>query len=133
MQISTFLSGPQKPGRPNKTGDPASWILNKNSRKLQELISTAKNESLPDMIEDIINNQGTAEETSCIKLLVCKITPYITKMQKTVFEENMENKNENKETHRGASIMYRHLPEARDIDARSQICEKKYPLCDLKK
>lgn len=126
FQISTFLAGPKRPNQQYRFEDTTQWILNKNSRKLQDIITAARNESLPDILEDIIKDQ-TDEENSCIRLLVCKITPYVTKMQKAVFgKEKLE-----EPTTRGADSMYRHLPATSEVDDRSAICERKYRECDL--
>lgn len=126
FQISTFLAGPKRPNQQYRFEDTTQWILNKNSRKLQDIITAARNESLPDILEDIIKDQ-TDEENSCIRLLVCKITPYVTKMQKAVFgKEKLE-----EPTTRGADSMYRHLPATSEVEDRSAICERKYRECDL--
>ncbi|KAG7302137.1 hypothetical protein JYU34_013608 [Plutella xylostella] len=129
QMISSFLSGPPRPARPGRSGDPLTYILNKPSPALQDLLSTAKNESLPDIIEDIIKQQGTTEDISCVRLLICKITPFVAKMQKAVFgKESME---DGKDTFTGASVMYRHLPSKEEINERSEVCERKYQNCEL--
>ncbi|KAJ2951821.1 hypothetical protein O0L34_g13984 [Tuta absoluta] len=129
QMISTFLAGPKRPSRPYRTDDPTAWILNKNSRYLQDLLEAAKNESLPETLEEIIKQQATEEETSCIRLLVCKITPFVAKMQKAVFGDSSE-------THfdkglKGSALLYRHLPSAEEIDQRNDHCERKHRDCDL--
>ncbi|CAH2258985.1 uncharacterized protein LOC120631618 [Pararge aegeria] len=127
QMITSFLAGPNT-NKKHRSEDLTTWILNKNSRRLQDLIETAKNESLPEHIEELIRNQESNEETSCIRLLVCKITPFVNKMQKAVFSEKDERSNEEM---RGASFMYRHLPTRAEIDSRSKICELKYKECNL--
>ncbi|CAG9583177.1 unnamed protein product [Danaus chrysippus] len=128
QMITTFLAGPKHSNKPQRSDDLTSWILNKNSRKLQEIIATAKNDSLPDLIEDLIDEQGNDEETSCIRLLVCKITPFVSKMQEAVFDKDIVRSNEQT---RGASIMYQHLPSSEEIHSRGEICEKKHKDCRL--
>ncbi|XP_075977134.1 uncharacterized protein LOC142977244 [Anticarsia gemmatalis] len=132
QMISTFLTGPKRPSNPFRSEDPTMWILNKNSRKLQDLLTAAKNASLPETIDDIIQGQGTDEETSCIRLLVCKVTPFIYRMQKTVFgnEDEKMNGGFSKEV-RGSAAMYRHLPTAEEINARNDICEQQHKDCNL--
>ncbi|XP_034833072.2 uncharacterized protein [Maniola hyperantus] len=127
QMITSFLAGPRNPNRQYRSEDLTTWILNKNSQRLQDLITTAKNESLPEHIEDLIPDQESDEETSCIRLLVCKITPFVSKMQKAVFSEvdGLDKKA------RGASFMYRHLPTSEEINSRSKICERKYKDCNL--
>ncbi|KAI5646363.1 hypothetical protein NE865_01825 [Phthorimaea operculella] len=128
QMISTFLAGPKRPSRPYRTDDPTAWILNKNSRYLQDLLAAAKNESLPEALEEIIKQQATEEETSCIRLLVCKITPFVAKMQKAVFGEKSENFDKGL---KGSALLYRHLPSAEEIDERNDHCERKHRDCDL--
>lgn len=128
FQISTFLSGNRRPGRPYRSEDPTEWILNKRSSRLQELISRAKNESLFNDIEDLVKEQGSDEDTSCIRLLVCKITPFVQKMQEAVFGKDGDGK---REKLRGAEIMYRHLPSTEEINKRGDICERRHRDCDL--
>ncbi|XP_014369719.2 uncharacterized protein LOC106719791 [Papilio machaon] len=129
QMISTFLTGTRRPGRPNRSDDPTTWILNKNSRRLQDLIATAKKESLPDLIEQMIQKQESTEETSCIRLLVCKITPFINKMQNTVF--GVDDPNDNSKETLGAAFLYRHLPTSEEINNRSDLCERRHKNCNL--
>ncbi|XP_061717875.1 uncharacterized protein LOC133525586 [Cydia pomonella] len=128
QMISTFLAGPKRSNRPYRYDDTTQWILNKNSRKLQDILATAKNQSLPDLLEDIVEEQSQGEEASCIKLLVCKITPFVTKMQTAVFGESKINDSDKVP---GADSMYRHLPTSNEIEDRSAICEQKHRDCDL--
>ncbi|KPI92586.1 hypothetical protein RR46_13807 [Papilio xuthus] len=129
QMISTFLTGTRRPGRPNRSEDPKMWILNKNSNRLQYLIATAKNESLPDLIEQMIQQQESTKETSCIRLLVCKITPFINKMQNTVF--GADDPNDKLKERAGAAFLYRHLPTSEEINSRSDLCEKRHKNCNL--
>ncbi|XP_030022852.2 uncharacterized protein LOC115442035 [Manduca sexta] len=130
QMISTFLAGPKRPVSRNRSEDHTAWILNKNSRKLQDLLSRAKNESLSEDIEELIKQQGSEEETSCIRLLVCKITPFVNRMQKAVFgRENQTNTKYKKSV--GVEIMYRHLPTEQEINNRSDICERRHKTCNL--
>ncbi|XP_028155861.1 uncharacterized protein LOC114349613 [Ostrinia furnacalis] len=129
QMISTFLAGNRRPNRPYRSDDPIEWVLNKRSSRLQELISRAKNESLFNDIEGIIEEQGSNEETSCIRLLVCKVTPFVHKMQEAVFGK--EGRDVKPGKLRGAATMYRHLPSTDEIKERSDICERKHRDCDL--
>ncbi|XP_072949248.1 uncharacterized protein [Epargyreus clarus] len=129
QMITTFLAGPRRPSKPFRSDDPMDWILSKKSKNLQELIPAAKNESLPDLIEELIEQHENKEETSCIRLLVCKISPFVSKMQKAVFGK--ENETDFNEKVRGAAIMYRHLPSKEEINGRSDVCEQRYKDCDL--
>ncbi|XP_038212647.1 uncharacterized protein LOC119832900 [Zerene cesonia] len=126
QMITTFLSGPKHPNRQQRSDDLTTWMLNKNSKKLQELLATAKNESLPDLLEDLIRDQES-EDISCIQLLVCKITPFVNKMQKAVFgnEEIVNNE------YGGPSALYRHLPSREEFNSKSQFCEKRFKECNL--
>lgn len=128
FQISTFLSGPHRPSKPYRSEDPLNYILNKRSSRLQDLIATAKNDSLPEIIEDVIEQQNTDEDISCVKLLICKITPFVSKMQKAVFgpEEVTE-----RSDGAGAAVMWRHLPNEEELSARSDVCELKHRDCVL--
>lgn len=121
-------SGPKRPKKQYHLEDPTAWVLTKNSRGLQDLISRAKNETLLDTIQDLIKEQGSEEETSCIRLLVCKITPFVNKMQKTVFGGEDE---VNKAFRKDRGAMYRHLPTKEEINIRSDACEQKHRTCDL--
>ncbi|XP_045499838.1 uncharacterized protein LOC123697386 [Colias croceus] len=126
QMITTFLSGPKRPNRQQRSDDLSTWMLNKDSKKLQELLATAKNESLPDLLEDLIRKEES-EDTSCIQLLVCKITPFVNKMQKTVFGNDEIVNNENG----GSTALYRHLPSQEEFKSQSQLCEKRFKECNL--
>ncbi|XP_047534239.1 uncharacterized protein LOC125068909 [Vanessa atalanta] len=127
QMITTFLAGPRRTNKPYRSEDFTQWILNKNSRKLQDLLATARNDSLPNLIDDLILEQESEEETSCIRLFVCKITPFINKMQEAVFGEKRDDFDK---TH-GASFLYRHLPTNDEFLAKSEICEEKHKECKL--
>ncbi|KAM3962010.1 uncharacterized protein ACR2FA_003904 [Aphomia sociella] len=133
QMISSFFAGPRPAHGQYRSEDPTSWIINKNSRRLQDLLTTAKNESILYDIDELIKQQGTEEETSCIRLLVCKITPYVRKMQDAVFGKNSDdNINSNNEKDlRGSAVMYRHLPTSDEVTASSDICEQRHKDCDL--
>ena len=121
------MAGPKRPNRPNRSEDLTTWILNKQSRKLQDLLEVARNDSLPEQIEEMIREQSE-EETSCIQLLVCKISPFVSKMQETIF--NQKDGKLDKEL-RGAAFMYQHLPTPEEIHVKSDVCERKYKDCKL--
>ncbi|XP_045452059.1 uncharacterized protein LOC123661103 [Melitaea cinxia] len=127
QMITTFLAGPRRQNKSHRSEDFTEWILNKNSRKLQDLLATAKNDSLPNMIEDLILEHESKEETSCIRLFICKITPFVNKMQEAVFGE----KTDNRDFTQGTSFMYRHLPTNDEFNSKSEICEQKYKDCKL--
>ncbi|XP_050344027.1 uncharacterized protein LOC126769366 [Nymphalis io] len=127
QMISTFLAVPRRTNKPHRSEDFTQWILNKKSRKLQDILATARNDSLPSLIDDLILEQESEEETSCIRLLVCKITPFINKMQDAVFGE----KSDEFDKAHGASVMYRYLPTNDEFHTKSEICEEKHKDCKL--
>ncbi|CAH2090324.1 unnamed protein product [Euphydryas editha] len=127
QMITTFLAGPRRQNKSHRSEDFTQWILNKNSRKLQDLLATAKNDSLPNMIEDLILEHESEEETSCIRLFICKITPFVNKMQEAVFGDN----NDGPDFTQRTSFMYRHLPTNDEFNSKSEICEQKYKDCKL--
>lgn len=124
LQITTFLSGPKRDS-PKRSNDLTSFILQKESKTLQDLIAAAKNETLPDSLEDLVKEPQ--EDVSCIKLLFCKITPFVSKMQQSVFGKEVPTG-----VLRGSAVFYRHLPSQDEIENKSDICEKRYKECDLK-
>lgn len=79
------------------------------------------------MIEDLILEHESEEETSCIRLFICKITPFVNKMQEAVFGE----KSDDRDFTQGTSLMYRHLPTNDEFNSKSEICEQKYKDCKL--
>ncbi|KAL4711167.1 hypothetical protein ACJJTC_009538 [Scirpophaga incertulas] len=129
QMITTFLVGNKRRKNHHRSEDPADWILNKRSQKLQQFLSRAKNASLSEDIEDIVRDQGDEEETDCIRLLVCKITPFVRKMQDSVF--NAVDLDPVPGGYRGAEVMYKHLPSAEEITTQSDVCERKHRDCDL--
>lgn len=72
--------------------------------------------------------EQSAEETICIQLLVCKITPFVNKMQEAVFSQ--KDSKVDKKLH-GAAFMYQHLPTPEEINDKNDVCERKYKDCKL--
>lgn len=99
-------------------GTPLEWIM--DNSEVVGLLEHAKNNSLPNKIVNYIKERSLDEDTDCIQLLICKISPFVWGMQKAVGENN---------NRKGNGILFEHLPTADDVANNGDICEKKHPYC----
>ncbi|KAK4887020.1 hypothetical protein RN001_003291 [Aquatica leii] len=124
--ISTTLSRPipsqLTQARKLKNGTPYDWIL--NNAHIVDLLSTAKNNDLPKNIVEYIKDRGLDEETDCIQLLMCKTTPLIWGMQKTV-NSSID------EIPKGKAALFANLPSIEEFTDYSDACESKHPYCTI--
>lgn len=97
------------------------------------MINQVKSETLPEKIISTLAEK-TGNDTSCVQLLVCRISPVIHGMQKTV----------DKSYHEARSIgvsavskivdtMYTFLPNRTAFLNLGDECEKRFPDCQLLK
>ena len=89
-----------------------------------DAISKAQDETLPQHIIDNLTVK-TGNETACVQLLVCKMTPLIWGVQKTV-------KNQEVVSARGfTNTLDMSLPPINEFNAFGDACEGQFPACPL--
>ncbi|KAJ8945426.1 hypothetical protein NQ318_009882 [Aromia moschata] len=65
------------------------WVVNKEG--ISEIMSDVKDENLSSKVIEYIKERSLDEDTGCIQLLLCKSTPFIRKMQKSISDRGSSN------------------------------------------
>lgn len=124
---------------------------------MEKLLAQARSHTLPEKLIDSLS-QKTGNSTSCVQLLLCKMSPIIWGFQDTVKDqfnytnhqpdiktarktENTTNGQQEKDEPRGFLVTSQHLwdkfvghlPEKNRILDFGERCETKYPHCQLLK
>ncbi|KAB0799105.1 hypothetical protein PPYR_06985 [Photinus pyralis] len=122
--ISSTLSKPPPSqlteARRVKDGTPYDWVLNNSN--LAHILESAKGDDLPENVVGYIKDQALEEDTDCIQLLLCKASPLIWGMQRTV---NSSHENVPK----GKAALFANLPTLDEFADYGDTCEQKHPYC----
>ncbi|XP_071056582.1 uncharacterized protein [Onthophagus taurus] len=102
--------------------DPLIWIL--NNYGVKNLLEYSKNQDLSQIIIKYIKEKSSDEDSGCIQLLICKLSPFIEKMQ--TYLKNNPTQNDS-----GKNILYKHLPTIDEVENVGEICEKNHPYCRI--
>lgn len=77
-------------------------------------------------------------ETDCIKLLLCKVKPFIWAMQKAVIKKiddqqdaPDEDDKAKKTAHSRKAILFKYLPDINEFKNNGMECEEKYNRCKI--
>lgn len=97
--------------------DPARLITESKNEKIQNLLEQARDENLASRLIDRLDG----DDSSCIRLLVCKISPVIKAAQ-----YSLKNKSQDK-WHRMTSW----LPNKDEFEENSDECENTHTDCSL--
>lgn len=112
---------------------PLDWLLNNPPLQLGYMLNTIRHENVTDFLQsDLANLEHTPmEDSGCIRLLICKIKPFIWKMQQVVQErlareENSEPPNESETI---AELIVRNVPKLAEFQANGDQCEAQFRHC----
>ena len=102
------------------------WLMDDNISQLSTIVQHAQQPSLPKtMIESLIDRTGN--ETACVQLLICKLSPVVWGAQSAV-----------KQSFASRSLddslfdsFYAFLPSMGDFERYSKSCESQFPACPL--
>ncbi|XP_046808182.1 uncharacterized protein LOC124420148 [Lucilia cuprina] len=132
--------------QPRTVNDPTTieWFLQNSSRKMKRVLQQATNSDLAEKLTDMITNyESTNGQAACLKMLVCKSSPFIWGMQKSI-KKHIEPKSkeadiaEENEDNVESSFFnvqhfFTHLPSIDEYRAYGSKCEKQYSVyCNTK-
>ncbi|KAJ9600747.1 hypothetical protein L9F63_001102 [Diploptera punctata] len=131
-QIQNTSSGRSHHQQETK-GTPVSWILDNPSAQMGNLLKRAQDEFLPDKVIRSIQDRYSDDESGCIQLLVCKTSPFVWGMQKSVRALLRGNQEDRKGWNRltPIQIMYNDLPSVKEITEYGDNCEDRFPTCKI--
>ncbi|CAG7731192.1 unnamed protein product [Allacma fusca] len=115
------------------------WITKGNNKLVDGLLKDATKETLPDSLIESLQEK-TGNSTSCVQLLLCKLSPVIWGIQKTV-DKKVHGDSKGKESPRGAGAGMANLMDSvlSNVPSRDTFvnygdkCEKRFPNCRLLK
>lgn len=131
--------------------NPLGWILevSKSNEYLSQQLETMLDKNLPDRIVRMVDvDESSGEEvpnkdTDCIKVLLCKTTPFIWSMQNAVSAQMNESNvneleepaNEDKQDTTAddsrLSPFFKHLPSFDEFKKHGTVCERQFKGCKL--
>uniref|UniRef100_A0A1A9V5Y8 Uncharacterized protein n=1 Tax=Glossina austeni TaxID=7395 RepID=A0A1A9V5Y8_GLOAU len=111
-------------------------LMKNPTKKLKQLLSDAADMSMADrLIHMIGDHEEVNDEGACLKLLICKVTPFIWNMQKRFAIYSMSDKEkleqEKKIINESTKILnveslFTHLPNSAEYQEQSRTCEQRY-------
>lgn len=115
------------------------WFLQNSSGKMKRILKEATQNDLADKITDMITNYESKQgQAACLKMLVCKSSPFIWGMQKSIRKhiepkDKKENENldrEDKSDKRLFNVQnfFTHLPSIEEYRENGVKCEKLYSI-----
>ncbi|KAL5275937.1 hypothetical protein ACFFRR_001641 [Megaselia abdita] len=128
VPTSSESQNTKREGRSSEPTGTFEWILEKVSKGMNSYGDSIRNKKLPDiltsMVEDMETERGQGE---CIKMLLCKSSPFIWKMQDTFI-----NYVDGKTLKKGEDAMFGNLPGIDEYKAHGKICEERFgSLCKI--
>ncbi|CAL4125541.1 unnamed protein product [Meganyctiphanes norvegica] len=116
------------------SNDPPSLLdslLADNHLKMEAMMTEAQNPELPKHIVERLA-QSTGDRTACVQLLVCKMSPVVWGMQRSVNQYMNPAKSDPDVQDKGIlQSMYDSLPQLDDFVKFSETCEQQFPACPL--
>ncbi|XP_042880610.1 uncharacterized protein LOC122258633 [Penaeus japonicus] len=117
--------------RSNDAFSPVAWLLSGNPFQVDSMLREAQDPSLPRSIIEKLQ-RATGEKTACVQLLVCKMSPVVWGIQRSIKEAAQPRHLDPDVQERGVlQILYDSLPELDDFVNFSESCEQQFPSCPL--
>ncbi|GJQ64997.1 hypothetical protein Trydic_g7159 [Trypoxylus dichotomus] len=105
-----------------KDGDPFQWLS--NNTHLADVIHHIQNKNLSEYVINYIKEHSLDEETDCVQLLICKLSPFIDGMQKSLQQNG-------KSEDSGKKVLFKYMPSVEDVSEIGERCEENHPYCRL--
>ncbi|XP_018571604.1 uncharacterized protein LOC108911215 [Anoplophora glabripennis] len=104
------------------TGSLFDWVI--SDTDIADLLDNAKDEKLSQNIIEYVKERSLDEDTGCIQLLICKSSPFILQMQKSIKERSSNSS-------LGYGALYKYLPALEEVSDNGDACEKSYHYCTI--
>nr|XP_045585619.1 uncharacterized protein LOC123747436 [Procambarus clarkii] len=132
--ITSSLIGNKKNDIPEtRSGEDSiiTWLLTRNPFKVDTMLKEAQDPGLPRaIIEKLV--EATGDDTACVQLLVCKMSPVVWGLQRSVNHSSQSTPMDNEAHEKGIfQTLYSSLPELEDFVEFSESCERQFPACPL--
>ncbi|EDW80119.1 uncharacterized protein Dwil_GK23832 [Drosophila willistoni] len=118
-------------------GSPIDWFLERPPNgHTKQLLNQIMDSELPERIVDMIESKEssqTGNEAACLKLLMCKSSPIIWGMQKSlkkrlsgISESEMDDYNQGDNSYFNTGVFFKHLPTMDEFREHGSSCEIRY-------
>jgi len=132
--------GAERKARSTPPGTPIDWLLDNPSETLSELLKNAQDKNLPENIVKMINtilpaDNFNSENIDCVRLLVCKMAPFLWEMQRGV-QTRIDSRKANtppsmNNDDYGVNSFFRYLPDGKEFKLHGDACEERYKNCNI--
>nr|XP_027231518.1 uncharacterized protein LOC113823102 [Penaeus vannamei] len=117
--------------RSHDGASPLAWLLSGNPFQVDAMLREAQDPGLPRTIIEKLQ-RATGEKTACVQLLVCKMSPVVWGIQRSVKEAVQPRHLDPDAPERGVfQMLYDSLPELDAFVNFSESCEHQFPSCPL--
>uniref|UniRef100_A0A182WWD3 Uncharacterized protein n=1 Tax=Anopheles quadriannulatus TaxID=34691 RepID=A0A182WWD3_ANOQN len=145
------LTGESEPSQSNESqqsgtnSNPLDWLLRNPSKRFRVLLDQVKNTDLAERLDREMDqlDRYAPEDTDCIRLLMCKVKPFIWKMQNVVRDTVLskgpgpsgggsEQASDNHAAPNGEEILkgiHANLPSEAEFQRQSKLCEQQFRHC----
>ncbi|ERL88589.1 hypothetical protein D910_05974 [Dendroctonus ponderosae] len=100
--------------------NPLDWVL--ENADIAILMTNITSRNLPEFVIEYVKQQSLDEESGCVQLLICKISPFIWGMQEA-FDLTKSS------LRLGQTAFFRYLPARAEVLKQSEVCDSEYPYC----
>uniref|UniRef100_A0A182LRK7 DUF937 domain-containing protein n=1 Tax=Anopheles culicifacies TaxID=139723 RepID=A0A182LRK7_9DIPT len=139
------LTGETEPSQTNESQKPGStpleWLLRNPSKRFRVLLDQVQNTDLAERLDRELDqlDRYAPEDTDCIRLLMCKVKPFIWKMQTVVRDQILvkgqrqpTDSDQSKGSPSGEEILkgiHENLPSQEEFQRHSKLCEQQFRHC----
>uniref|UniRef100_A0A182WBD6 DUF937 domain-containing protein n=1 Tax=Anopheles minimus TaxID=112268 RepID=A0A182WBD6_9DIPT len=140
------LTGETEPSQTNESQKPGStpleWLLRNPSKRFRVLLDQVQNTDLAERLDRELDqlDRYAPEDTDCIRLLMCKVKPFIWKMQNVVRDQILvradgQRQPSSDQPHgspNGEEILkgiHENLPAQEEFQRHSKLCEQQFRHC----
>uniref|UniRef100_A0A182N9F6 Uncharacterized protein n=1 Tax=Anopheles dirus TaxID=7168 RepID=A0A182N9F6_9DIPT len=126
--------------RPNPGSTPLEWLLRNPSKRFRVLLDQVQHTDLAERLDRELDqlDRYDPEDTDCIRLLMCKVKPFIWKMQRVVRDQVLARGEPPKGQSTGdtgptgeeiLSGIHKNLPTEDEFQRQSRLCEQQFRHC----
>lgn len=101
---------------------PLDWVL--ENADIASLMTNITSRNLPQFVIEYVKQKSLDEESGCVQLLICKISPFIWGMQEA-FDLTKNSLG------LGKTALFRYLPARAEVLKQSEICDGEHLYCYL--
>ncbi|XP_052893354.1 uncharacterized protein LOC128301078 [Anopheles moucheti] len=143
------LTGEAQPSQANESSKPGTtpleWLLRNPSKRFRVLLDQVQNTDLAERLDREMDqlDRYAPEDTDCIRLLMCKVKPFIWKMQNVVRDQILvrsdgqqppsnEQSKQSAFAPNGEEILkgiHANLPSEEEFQRQSKACEQQFRHC----